>query len=250
MQSVLIIFIVLSLGLGGLSYFATESIYISAGVGLVFLLVFILLVYPCIKQYQVIQRKQHECYLFTNSFLITLSVCSSIERSYEMATQNADKEFKATLSAIEHLEPKKRVDYLSNYFEMPIYDMFLSVLNIYLEQGGDVLKLSSTLMEELTRIEETQLSLSKQAVSVLIQWIVLWGMSFAILGFARFGLNSFYSYLKSSPSYLGMTCLYFALLAGSIVVFTVKYTGVLPWKLKKRKPKPEIVEEVPNEQPN
>lgn len=245
MSFVLVIFLLLSLGLGGLAYFVTSSLLIAVVIALGFLVVFLFLVFPSIKKFQNLQQKQHECYLFVNSFLITLSVCQSIEKSYESAIQNVTSGLKETTDAIAHLGPKQRIDYLSNYFEMPIYDMFLSVLNIYLEQGGDILKLSKTLMEELTRIEETQISLSKNALSVLLQWIVLWAMSFAILGFARFGLNSFYSYLVSSPTYILVSVLYFVLLAFSIVVFTAKYTGVLPWKagIKKFKVEQEEVQE-------
>ena len=232
MSEVLVFFLLLSAGLGALCYFVTESLYLSLGVGIFTILVLFFLVMPSIKKYSSLKTKQHESYLFINSFLITLSVSQSIEKSYELATENVEKDFKDTVHAISHLTPMQRVEYLSNYFEMPIYDMFLSVLTIYLEQGGDVLKLSKTLMEELTRIEETSMSLSKHAVNVLIQWIVLWAMSFAIMGFARFGLNSFYSYIKDSPTFLLMTLAYFLLLDISIVVFTIKYTGVLPWKTR------------------
>ena len=238
MSEVMIFFFLLSAGLGALGYFITESLYLSIGVALVTLLTLFFLVLPSIKKYSSLKTKQHESYLFINSFLITLSVSQSVEKSYELATENVEKDFKDTVQAIEHLTPMQRVEYLSNFFEMPIYDMFLSVLTIYLEQGGDVLKLSQSLMEELTRIEETAMSLSKHAINVLIQWIVLWAMSFAIMGFARFGLNSFYSYIKSSPTFLIMTCSYFLLLNVSIVIFTIKYTGVLPWKTRILKVKP------------
>ena len=234
MQQLILLFIVASLALGGVAYFVSVNLYLAIGVALLFILVFCLIVNPAINKFQKVQQKRHECYTFVNSFLITMSVCSSLQKSFELATQTAQKDFKATLDAIALYETKERVEYLSNYFETPIYDMFLSVLDIYMEQGGDILKLSKTLMEELTRIEESALSLSKHAISILIQWIVLWAMSLAILVFVRFGLDSFYTYLSSSPSYLAMIVLYFALLLVSIMIFTQKYTGIKLFAGKKK----------------
>ena len=235
MQQLIILFVVVSLGLGGVAYFVSMNLFLAIGVGLLFLLLFVLVVNPAIGKYQKIQQKRHECYTFVNSFLITMSVCESLQKSFELATQSAQKDFKATLDAIALYETKERIEYLSNYFETPIYDMFLSVLDIYTERGGDILKLSKSLMEELTRMEETTISLSKHAASVLIQWIVLWAMSLAILVFVRFGLDSFYTYLSSSISYVAMIMVYFLLLLVSIVIFTQKYTGINLFARKKQK---------------
>ena len=225
MSNLVIPFTVLSIFLGGVAYFVSDNFMIAGAVALIFVLLFFVFVAPNIAKFKIRQQKRHECYLFVNSFLITLSVCQSLEKSYELATQNAQKNFKATLDSIALMEAKERIEYLSTYFEMPIYDMFLSVLNIYLDQGGDILALSKTLMEELTRIEETAMSISKNAAGVLIQWIVLWAMSIAILAFVRFGLDTFYDMLKTSTSYLIMTISYFVLLAVSIAIFTTQYTG-------------------------
>ena len=236
MKEVYLFFLLLTGGLGALCFLVTSSLYLSLGIAGATLLILFFMVVPAIKKYQNLQQKRHESFLFINTFLITLSVSSSIEKSYEMAIEQAEKGFRETIDGIAHLDAMARVEYLSSYFEQPIYDMFLSILKIYTEQGGDVLKLSSTLMEELTRIEETAMSLSKHAAGVLVQWIMLWAMSLAILGFARFGLNSFYDYLRSSPTYLLMVMLYFVLVDVSIVIFTSKYTGVLPWKTRIHRP--------------
>ena len=230
-----ILFFILSIALGGIAYFCTQSFLIAIPVGLLFLLLFFFIVLPSVASYTKRQRIRHECYVFVNAFLITLSVCQSLDKSYELSTQSAEKEFKQTIDAIGHLEAKERVDYLSSYFKMPIYDMFLSLLNLYIEQGGDILKLSKTLMEELTRIEETENSLQKHGINALIQWIILWAMSLAILAFVRFGLDSFYTYLKNSTSYLIMILVYFLFLAISILVFTYKYTGFATFLRKPKK---------------
>ena len=237
MKEVYLFFLLLTGGLGAMCFLVTSSLYLSLGVAGLTVIILFFMVVPAIRKSQNVQQKRHESYLFINTFLITLSVCQSIEKSYEMAIEPAEKGFRETLNGIAHLDAMARVRYLSSYFEQPIYDMFLSILQIYLEQGGDVLKLSTTLMEELTRIEETAISLSKHAAGVLVQWIMLWTMSLAILGFARFGLNSFYDYLRNSPSYLLMVVLYFILVDVSIVIFTSQYTGVLPWKSRIRSPR-------------
>ena len=225
MSKLIIPFATLSMVLGGIAYFVSNNLYLSLGIGVLFLLIFVLFVAPSVAKFMKTKQKRHECYIFINAFLITLSVCQSLEKSFELATQSAEKEFKSTLDSIALLEAGEKIEYLSNYFEMPIYDMFLSVLRIYLEQGGDILKLSKTLMEELTRIEETSMSLSKNAIAVLLQWIVLWALSLAILAFVRFGLTSFYSTLSQSMTYLLMIIIYFSFLAISILIFTSKYTG-------------------------
>ncbi|MCF0112944.1 MAG: hypothetical protein HUJ60_03105 [Bacilli bacterium] len=207
------------------SYISCESIWVSLGVGTVFLLAGFLFFLPLIQRYETRVRKSHECYRFVNAFLICLSSTQSLERAFGTGGENLGEHFESFVSELGGMEPKARTEYLATYFESDLYDMFISVLNLYFDQGGDVLRLSSSLMEELTRVEESSRSLEKESRHNLIQYLGMWGLSLGIMVFLRFGLSSFYNYLRGDLLFtLGIVAFYAVMLVG-LVLYALAYTG-------------------------
>ena len=129
-----------SLGLAGLAYLASTKVWLAVAVGVISLFETLFLLAPMVKRFEEKERKRHECYRFVHSFLITLSVCDSLDKAYESGQRSFQERLKEIDDSLSKLSSKEKVEYLSSYFHMPIYGVFLSLLDLYLDRGGDVLK--------------------------------------------------------------------------------------------------------------
>ena len=184
-----------------------------------------LLAGPVYKKFLSFQTKRHECFRFINSFVVTLSVSKSIDFAYQNAMEGLGKEIENISQSISELSGLEKVEYLDSYFDMPIYRMFVSTLSIYLNEGGDIIKLSAELLAELTRLEESENDVLSANRKNLIQYCMLWGISLAVVVFMRVALANFFDLLVDSFMYLGCVIGYFALMLGSIIAYASIYTG-------------------------
>lgn len=211
--------------MGFISYFCCENPILSLAVLLFYALVGYLLLLPMVTEYQTKGRKRNECYRFVNAYLICLSATQSWERSFGAGCEGIEGEFAERVNDIGNLEAKQRTEYLASYFESPLYQMFLSILSLYQDQGGDVLALSGSLLEELTRVEQNARGMEKEGRKNLVQYLILWAMAIVVVAFLRVGLNNFYSLAKGEMVYVLSIGVFFAFLLGSVVFYVAAYTG-------------------------
>lgn len=220
------VFVLLStLLVGGLAYLSSDKWYLGVGVGTVTFFCACFLYRPLFLKANRKSRLRHECYLFLHRYLITLSVTSSLEKAYETASEGFGSEFKLLNGSMEAMGAKEKTEYLAGYFQSDTYKMFLSLLRLYLDRGGDVLKISGELMAEASHEEETEQTYEKEAKRKLVSYLFLWLVSLGILTFLRFGLSSFFVSLSNSWIYLGSICLFYAFLLFSLYLFFSHYTG-------------------------
>ncbi len=218
-----------ALVLGGLAYLSADKWYAGAGVGAVSLVVAIFLYRPMLLGMAKRSRLRHECYLFLHRYLITLSVTTSLEKAYESGSEGFGDEFKILNGRMENMSAKEKTEYLAGYFHSDTYKMFLSLLQLYLDRGGEVLKISGELMAEAGHEEEIAQSYEKEAKRKLISYGFLWLVSLSILTFLRFGLSSFFASLSESLIYQGSILVFFAFLLFSLYLFLRHYTGERPF---------------------
>jgi hypothetical protein len=220
-----LIALILSLLYGVLGFYVADSLFIGLGIGAIFFLVLSFLVVPLYLRHEEKERKRHECYRFLNTFIISLSVSQSGERALEAVSLDMRGEEKEIFDAISQLSLEERISYLARYFESSSYAMFLSLFQLYENQGGDVLELAEPLLKEITLQEETGDALEKIRYRNLLQFASLWGMSYLVLGFTRYGLSNFYSLLSVSIPYLATEMVYFVIALFAFVYFGVVFTG-------------------------
>jgi hypothetical protein len=227
-----LVFLLISLFFGLLSYLISTYWFMGVGVFLLFALAFYFLVIPLLLAHEEKERKRHECYQFVNSFIIALSVSQSPEKAFQAAKEGTVGEEKEVLEGIEELSINERLDYLRGYFLLRYYPMFLSIYSLFQEQGGDVLEVSEGLLKEVTREETSGDSLEKMRLKSLLQFSVLWVMSFLVMAFLRIGLASFYDQLKASLPYQITAFAYFLIAILSFCVYAFASSGE---KLPERK---------------
>lgn len=221
--------------LGGSAFLASGLWYFGIGVGVLSVFAGFFLIDPLAKEFSSKCRRRHECYLFVHGYLVTLSVCMSLEKAFDVATSNLSKEFHRMDETLAEMAPKEKVEYLATYFQSDLYRMFLSILKLYLERGGDVLKLSGELTAEASRVEETEQSYQKQSARKMMTFLFLWLMAVVIIVFIRFGLSSFFQSMSRSWTYVGSLAAFYLFLIASVVIYAVCHTGSrLPWLRKRR----------------
>ena len=225
MKKEYIYLVLISLMFAAASYLSIGLWYFALGVGAIAFLAGLLFVLPAAKGYSAKCRLRHECYLFIHGFLVTLSVCMSMEKAFEVGTHSMGKEFHALDETLSQMDAREKVDYLVNYFQSDLYRMFLSILRLYLDRGGDVLKLSNELTAEASRLEETEQSYEKQAARKLVSFLFLWVMALVIVVFIRFGLSSFFEGMQHSIAYVGSLSFFYLFCILSIVVYVYAHTG-------------------------
>ncbi len=216
---------VIALITGGVCYLASTRLIMSGSVALVYFLLLLIFASPKVATMQRKRRIRKECYRFMNSFVTTCSVTSSLSRAYEVSCEGSEGEEKEVMEACSCNDIEGRLHELSSYFESQLYEVFLSIISIYEERGGDVLNLSSSLLEEATRIEEESDNREKVSQGKLFQYMTLWAMSLGIVGFLRFALSSFYDTLLASSTFTICLAIYFGFLLFGLLFYCQAYTG-------------------------
>ena len=120
----------------------------------------------------------------------------------------------------------EKIEYLKKYFSFSVYSMFVKVISLHMEQGGNVLKLSESLLNEIRRIEDS----INQTISInrkkTFEYFLLWFMSFLVLIFLRLSLSSFYQIMLSSNIFFILLIAYYLLFLFAIYSFINKFVIV------------------------
>lgn len=234
-SSLLLCFILFSMLMGGFAYFLTMNLIYMGAVCCLYLLGFLLLGYPWLNFYNEKEKKRRECYRFLNSFIVSMSLTESLEKSFENASKESEGELLEVLEATANQDVRARIFYLERYFQSEIYAMFLSLYCLYEKQGGDLLLIAKEFLDELTRVEESGNAMQKQGRHVMANYLSLWGLSIAIMAFLRLGLANFYNdSLIGSPLFLTSIAIYFLFLEFGILYFLYVYCHKPPFFAFKR----------------
>ncbi|MBQ0008846.1 MAG: hypothetical protein KBS97_00990 [Firmicutes bacterium] len=219
MKTFTISYLITTLVVAVFCYLTTSNIFFGIAVIVIYSAYYFLYLYKRIKNYNSLVKRVHSCYFFINSFLITLSVKESFAEAYESGLRVQDSQLHLFTNELNELSDYDKVKYLKNYFKLAIYKMFLNVLEIYQDQGGNILTMSDNLMRECTRTEKTLTDSSNLGVKHLIEFIILWALSFAILLFMKFGIREFYDKMLKNPIFSPLIFIFFLLCLLSVHLF-------------------------------
>lgn len=227
MKKLDIVFVIISLLIALTSYFATNLIYIPIGVFAIYLIYYFVLVRKRIKRYLNKTEVIHSCYNFINSFVISLSVKDSLEEAYQNGLRLAPKTMLEETNEIENKTIIERLVFLRQYFNLAIYKMFLNIVNLYQDQGGNILTLSDSLMKECTRVEKSMQESASISNKHLVEFSILWLLSIFILVFLRFALSDFYLKMLSSVIFVVLVTIYYLLFLVASFLFILKYVNLV-----------------------
>lgn len=196
MNNRIIVFLLISLVVGVISYVSLENIFVALGLFLLYVLIAVLLIEPKLKKYIFTKNRYHECYHFINNFIISLSIKKSISGALETTVGSMNPEFVDLYNGIDNMSENEKLDYLSSYFDFYDYSLFLQVINIWQEQGGDIISMSKYLLGNIRHNEEFISQFDMLAKRKYVEIGILWTISLAIVVVLRFALNDFYTKVK------------------------------------------------------
>ena len=226
MKKIDILMIFIGISLGFLCYFSTNNYIFSGAVLLIFVIDYFGLMRKKFKHYFSLIERVHTSYHFINSFVVTLSVKSSLNDAYENAIRINNAKLNDQTNELEDMPVVDRVKYLKDYFNLSIYRMFLNVLDLYLDQGGNILGIADNLMRECTRTEKTLSDTKAIGNKHLINFIILWLMAHSSLVFMRFSIRDFYQTMLSNPIIAPLIFVYFLVCILSINLFVNSFTNL------------------------
>ena len=204
MKKIDISWVVVSLMVTVTAYLATNNLYIPIGVFLVYLLYYFVFIRKRIKLFSFRVERIHAGYHFINSFIITLSVKDSLDEAYLNGIRMAPENLIEETNEIENMNTMEKIAFLRSYFNLAIYKMFINIVSLYQEQGGNILAISDSLLRECTRVEKTLAESKSIGNKHLVEFITLWLLSFFILVFLRFAISQFYFQMIGSTLVLGL----------------------------------------------
>ncbi len=209
------------------AYLTSLNLIIAIATGIIYVAYYFLVAKKMLVNCLNNNKKAHECYNFINTFVITLSVKESLDEAYESATRNADGLFLEFLHGIKDMDSIGKLNYLTKYFHYSSYRMFTKVIALYQEQGGNILKMSESLLSENNRIEQASLDNENESKRKAVEFSILWFLGFLVLVFMRFALNNFYESMLKSIVFMILLVVFFLLVLLSIHIFIIRYSKTI-----------------------
>ncbi len=221
------LFVLLTLMLAIVAYLTSFDIYIPIFVVASYLLYYFVLGRRYLIKKDRLTRRIHACYHFINAFIISMSVKESVEDAYQSGIRYEDKELNEITENLENLKVSDRITYLREFFNLAVFKMFINVLSLYQDQGGNILNMSDELISESTRIEKSLSESLIESNRYLGQFLLLWIMSVSVLLFIRFSISSFYVSMSKSSIFVGFLLVFFILILFSIHLFIVRFSSIV-----------------------
>ena len=226
MKKIDVVFVILSILLGEICYISTNSFIYPIAVLVLSLANYFLLMRKEFKKYFSLIERVHTSYHFINSFVITLSVKDSLEDAYQNGIRINNERLNLETEQLNEMPVINRIKYLKDYFNLSIYLMFLNVVDLYQDQGGNILNIADNLLRECTRTEKTLTDTLAIGTKHLTEFVILWVMSLAILLFMRFSLKDFYISMMSNPLIPALIFVFFFICILSINLFVGAFTNL------------------------
>lgn len=211
---------------GIVAYISTSNFIISGVVFAMSLLYFLIFGSKILNKYKVKINRFHECYYFVNNFVVSLSIKESLSAAFESVIGYGGDSFKEVLSTINDLPEMDKLKYLQKYFKFHVYKLFIDLLDVFIEEGGDVIKMSQYLINDMRMIEEYIIQTETMTKRKAFEFITLWAFSLIILVSLRFALSQFYSYIIDNIFYLGGIIIFFIFILLSCHILLTKINNI------------------------
>lgn len=216
--------IVIALVLTFVCYFATSNIFVGIGVFVSAVAFYFVFLYKKLLSHRSNTKKVHECYLFINNFLITLSIKGSLTAAFDATRTSISDEYSEFLASIEEMNPQEKLLYLNKYFPFHVFQIFTDVVFLWQEEGGDILDMSSHITNEIREIKEYVTYCQSISRRKSLEIGTLWFFSLAIVIALRLSLNDFYAGLLKQPLFIVAVVALAVLVLFSIYILVLRVT--------------------------
>jgi len=200
-MNIVLVGVIVSLVFAGITFIASQNLYSSISILIIFTLFFVLIARRLINKNQQKIHRYHQCFQFINTFIISLNVKGSLSAAIQSSYEIADDSTKEIIDSIKELSEEEKLTYLIKYFKFDLYRLFVDMVNLWNEQGGDIIKMSRYLIEQVRLKEEYVLSCQRLNRSKTVEFVVLWAIALIILAALRFALSQFFMRISQTLFY-------------------------------------------------
>lgn len=224
--------IIVSFVFAGVTFIASQNIFSSLIILAVYTAFFVLIARRQINKNAQKIHRYHQCFQFINSYLISLNVKGSLNAAMESSYETADEGTKEIIDSIKELSEQEKLSYLTKYFKFDLYHLFVDTVSLWSEQGGDILKMSHHLVDQVRLKEEYLLTCESLNKSKTVEFVVLWAIALVILAALRFALSQFFDRISKTIVYqvAVIVVILFALFSIYILILRITNVNLEGWK--------------------
>ena len=227
---VLIGFIV-GIALSLICFISTENLISTALIGFISILYFLIYVRKVIKGKDEKVTRFQDCYQFINNFLIALSIKGHVSGALASTLESQNEETIDLVKSIDSNDPMEKVIYLKDYFKFDIYSLFVDLISLYNDEGGDIIQMSRYLLNQIREEEEFIVNVERMSKKAIVEFTILWSFALSILAILKFSLDDFFKHIVANVFYqISVFCiLLFALFSVHLAVKKVIDVKLKGW---------------------
>ncbi|MFA5235602.1 MAG: hypothetical protein WC399_01920 [Bacilli bacterium] len=206
-----------------LAWFASAD-FIVAGLVLFGYGTYFLLAFPRrLATFNQRRNQEAEAFQFVNAFVIALSVKNTPGAALESIQGQLSANLKREIEQADTIDTQAVLEYLKTYFPLPLYDMFVTLIELHTAQGGSILEMAELLLatgrRHETDCEEKRLIARRR----MTNFVILWILTVLVLLFSRFGISSLFDRMKETVLFKIGIAMYFAFMLYSVNAWVSRF---------------------------
>ena len=159
-------------------------------------------------------QKDSQMYYWMQTLLTTLSIKKTITETFVNVVQQYQLKKEHWISPYMSNDSIHALRNLKQRFTHPLYGLFINTLEFYEVQGGDVLILFDSILQQTRLVESRRTEIQSLTKKYFFQWIFLWVLNLFILLMSKFVLMDLFDVMKTNLIFITsitMVILYFPL---------------------------------------
>ena len=178
--------------LGIACYLGTNSLLLAIVLIAITLMYFLFIISKRFINFDKKIKRFHECYFFVSNMIVSLSIKNSISAALENLKSSMSDEFLEEMETMKDMNENEKLSYLQRYYPFHFYQLFVDVVNLWIEQGGDIIKMTDHLSYQAREVEEYIIYSTSNNKGKLLEFIILWLLTVSIVIVLRFALSVFF----------------------------------------------------------
>ncbi|HHU27795.1 TPA: hypothetical protein GXZ54_01395 [bacterium] len=170
----------------------TKDMLVSLILSLLSLLIFAKVIMPNYKNAKNYLISVDEANQFINSLTVQLSVTPSLEEALTNISFCCSKQIQEIISNDTFESAIEKIEQISYLINQPLMYVFVTELKVYIEQGGDILNLSSQLINQVNHLKSSAYLFTSIKKRKLREFSTVWIFSLVSLLYLRLGLEAYY----------------------------------------------------------
>jgi hypothetical protein len=149
-------------------------------------------------------QKDSQMYYWMQTLLTTLSIKKTITETYVNVVQQYQLKKEHWIDPYMSNDSLHALRNLKQRFTHPLYGLFLNTLEFYEVQGGDVLILFDSILQQTRLVEARRTEIQSLTKKYFFQWVFLWVLNLFILLMAKFVLLDLFDVMKTNLIFIAM----------------------------------------------